>query len=361
MFRKVNILFCVCYFFMTSSFSQVVKKTVIAIKGDGIYSILRKNNLNPGAFYKEFILLNKKNINSNNGLYIGREYVLPIDKKTEELQEINNHKPDSIPVKKLDSIPVKLIDSVLLKEEVKFPVFGKKYESVIIKNKKLDGAVYYLISGHGGPDPGAIEKYNNKLISEDEYAYDVTLRLARKLLSQGARVYLIIKDADDGIRDKRLLEIDYDEVNYPEKKIPRSQKLRLQQRTKTVNSLYLKHKGSYQRLIVTHIDSRSKGKNIDVFFYHHKNSKKGKRLAERIQNTFQKKYAQYQPNRTYSGTVNSRSGLYLVKKTAPPMVYIELGNIKSKKGQRRILNYENRDALAKWIVEGLLIDFEAQK
>ena len=32
----------------------------------------------------------------------------------------------------------------------------------------------------------------NKVIAEDEYAYDVTLRLARMLISHSAKVYLII-------------------------------------------------------------------------------------------------------------------------------------------------------------------------
>ena len=41
------------------------------------------------------------------------------------------------------------------------------------------------------------------------------------------------------------------------------------------------------------------------------------------------------------------------------MVYIELGNIKNKKDQKRILNYENREALANWICDGLSLDFKA--
>ncbi len=43
------------------------------------------------------------------------------------------------------------------------------------------------------------------------------------------------------------------------------------------------------------------------------------------------------------------------------MVYIELGNIKNKKDQKRILNYENRDALSNWIHHGLLVDFDENK
>ena len=341
MFKKFSLIFYVLCFFSTANFSQATKKTTVAVKGDGVYSILRKNNLDPVKFYKEFIQLNNKNLTSNNKLFIGRTYILPMNIEVKE-EPLENK--------------AQVSDSIL-KEETKYSIFGEKYASITMKDEKLKGAVYYLISGHGGPDPGAIEKYNDKLISEDEYAYDVTLRLARKLLSHGAKVYIIIEDPNDGIRDKKLLEIDYDEITHFKKKIPRNHKLRLQQRTKIVNSLYLRHKGSYQRLIVTHIDSRSESKNIDVFFYHHKNSKNGKRLAENIQNTFQKKYTQYQPNRMYSGTVGSRSSLYLIKNTLPAMVYIELGNIKNKKDQRRILNYQNRDAMAKWIVEGLITDF----
>ncbi|MEW4925115.1 hypothetical protein [Algibacter sp. 2305UL17-15] len=43
------------------------------------------------------------------------------------------------------------------------------------------------------------------------------------------------------------------------------------------------------------------------------------------------------------------------------MVYIELGNIKSKKDQKRIINYENRDALANWIFGGLVVDFDVRE
>lgn len=335
------------FFFFTILFAlaQTQQKTVIAQKSDGIYSLFKRNQIST-TLIKEFIALNKKNLSPDNGLIIGQTYILPSIKKDSLKVTTNNA------LLKTDSISTKTI--------IKNSLFGKTHELVTIENRKLKGAVYYLISGHGGPDPGATETYNGQLISEDEYAYDVTLRLARKLLSSGAKVYVIIKDKNDGIRDERVLQVDYDEVCYPNNEISLSQKLRLRQRTKAVNNLYLKHKGAYQRLIVTHIDSRSKGKNIDVFFYHHKNSKNGKRLADNIHNSFTEKYAKHQPNRIYSGSVSSRSGLYLVKNTLPAMVYIELGNIKNKKDQKRILNYENRDALAKWIHNGLLDDFKGK-
>ncbi|MEP5339301.1 MAG: N-acetylmuramoyl-L-alanine amidase [Algibacter sp.] len=336
--------------------AQSIQKKVTAEKGDGIYSILRKNNLEPTKYFKLFIALNKTILKPDNSLLIGKTYLLPIIEKdtiikSEVIKTVNS----------ISNIPLKQsVDSIITIKKSNYSIFGKDYEDVSFESNNVEGAIYYLISGHGGPDPGAIETYNGKLVSEDEYAYDVTLRLAHKLISNGAKVYIIIQDLNDGIRDKQILEVDYDEVCYPNAAIPRSQKLRLQQRTKAVNNLYLKHKGAYQRLIVTHIDSRSKGKNIDVFFYHHSLSESGKTLAKNIHNTFKQKYRKYQPNRLYSGSVSSR-GLYLVKNTLPPMVYIELGNIKNKKDQKRILNSKNRKAMAKWIYDGLLIDFNMVK
>ncbi|NNE75857.1 MAG: N-acetylmuramoyl-L-alanine amidase, partial [Pricia sp.] len=106
------------------------------------------------------------------------------------------------------------------------------------------------------------------------------------------------------------------------------------------------------------VDSRSRGQNIDVFFYHHEKSKNGRKLAESIHKTFMEKYRKYQPNRVYSGTFEDRTSLYLVKKTHPAMTFIEVGNIRSKKDQLRILDSDNRQALAKWISEGILLDFE---
>lgn len=309
----------------------------MAVSGDGIHKILIKNGFDPIKYYKEFIRLNKKNISRANGLFIGKKYTLP----TKDSASDNTSSSTS--------------------KTINNPLFGKKYAEVPIESTVLKGAIYYLISGHGGPDPGAVGKRNGKTLAEDEYAYDVTLRLARSLLAQGAEVYLIIQDKNDGIRDESILKVDYDEVNYPNQKIPRSQKLRLRQRTASVNKLF-KQKGSkYQRLVVTHVDSRSQREKIDVFFYHHKNSKTGKRLADNLQSTFKKKYAQYQPNRKYTGTVETRSNLYVIRNTLPPVVYIELGNLKNTVDQKRILNATNRDALAKWIAEGLMVDYKASK
>lgn len=317
--------------------------TVTAKKGDGILSILRKQGANPYEAYNDFIALNMDNLRDSVHLYEGRSYKIP-PIKTDSVEVVDSIEVQSTKIKKI--------------EGKDFPIFGEAHSTVLFKSEKLKGAVYYLVSGHGGPDPGAMANYAGKSISEDEYAYDITLRLGKELLSHGATVYIIIRDGDDGIRDERILKIDHDEVAYPDKKIPLNQVARLKQRVDIINDLHRKNRGKFQRLIVTHVDSRSKGQNIDVFFYHHEKSKNGKKLAESIHKTFQKKYKKYQPNRTYTGTFEDRTSLYLVKKTHPAMTFIEIGNIRNKKDQRRILEPDNRQALAKWIAEGVLLDYK---
>lgn len=328
-----------------SCFAQDSLQTVVAEKGDGILSLLRKQGVDPYAHYNDFIAMNVANLRDSIHLYAGRKYLLP--------------PADLDTVAIVNSIPRKTAELKSI-ETREFSIFGEKHSTVRINSDNLKGALYYLVSGHGGPDPGAMAKFGGKTIAEDEYAYDITLRLAKELISHGAMVYIIIRDENDGIRDDRILKIDRDEVAYPDKAIPLNQTKRLQQRVEIVNELYRKNRGKYQRLIVTHIDSRSVGQNIDVFFYHHEKSKNGKRLAESIHNTFQKNYKKYQPNRVYSGTFQDRTSLYLVKKTHPAMTFIEVGNIRNKKDQRRILVPENRQALAKWIAQGVLLDYEGR-
>lgn len=323
--------------------AQDTLKTVTAEPGDGILSLLRKQGVDPYNAYSDFIAMNSDRLRDSVHLIAGKTYMIP------------KVALDTVPV--VDSIQKQAAEVKKL-ESTTYAIFGEKHKTVIAKSERLKGTIYYLVSGHGGPDPGAIGTYAGKAIAEDEYAYDITLRLARELLAHGAEVYLIIQDENDGIRDDRILEIDHDEVAYPDLVIPLNQVERLKQRVDIVNNLYKEHKGKYRRLIVTHVDSRSIGQNIDVFFYHHEKSKNGKKLAESIHKTFNDNYKKYQPNRNYAGTFEDRTSLYLVKKTHPAMTFIEIGNIRNAKDQRRIVDPDNRQALAKWISEGVLLDFE---
>ena len=219
--------------------------------------------------------------------------------------------------------------------------------------------VVYVVAGHGGPDPGATCEDCSSLLCEDEYAYDVALRLARNLEEHGAIVEMVIQDKNDGIRNGKILKCDKDERLANGKKLPGKQLTRLQQRTNYINkktSIYRKQGIKDQVVVSIHVDSNSKSTKQDVFFCYAKGSAVSKELARTMSKTFAKKYKQHQRNRTYSGHLHARQ-IYVLRNTAPPAVLIELANIRNKHDHKRILQEGNRQALANWIFDGLVDHF----
>ncbi len=322
--RLLGIIFFTCFTFSLGA--QDGYTIVKARKGDGIYSLLARNNLTPAKYFDEFVELNAGSLGKNNTLIEGKNYKLPV-----------------------------------VRNVGRYPIFGKEYELVERKDNQLAGAVFYLVSGHGGPDWGASVKIGNRTVCEDEYAYDITLRLARRLVEHGALVYMITRDNNDGIRNGQYLNPDKDETCYPDHKIPAKQTTRLRQRASAINHLYRRNRSrSYQRAIVIHLDSQSKSSNIDVYFYHHPNSNAGKKLSETLQQTLKRKYQIHQPSRGYTGTVGTRN-LYMLRKTTPVTTFIELGNIRNYRDQVRFLEENNRQALANWLTEGLIMDYKSHQ
>jgi N-acetylmuramoyl-L-alanine amidase len=193
-------------------------------------------------------------------------------------------------------------------------------------------------------------------LCEDEYAYDVSLRLARALIEHGATVEMVVQDPNDGIRDGHYLKCDKDEYTSDKRAMPLNQVQRLKQRVELVNSMhkqYLKKGISDQTVLCIHVDSQTPRSRQDVYFYYYNGSKSGKRLADTLQETFRTKYTEKRAGRGYSGTVSSRS-LYEIRNTDPTAVYIELANIQNSADLKRILPQSNRQAVANWICDGIL-------
>lgn len=382
---------------------------VKALKGDGMFSLLRRYHLiNASCNIDRFLELN--GLKKDSPLLVGKKYKLPVllykyngrsirstigDNDINKAIAIKNYNellkkegirksdyrtskilwvpyallkcysgPESaVKDDRKHNKPSKLpaVDSQIKDKKGKLkiyePLFGKKWATVPIEDNRLRNRVFYILSGHGGPDPGAQCLKCNPVLCEDEYAYDVALRLARDLMQHGAIVHIIVKDKNDGIRDGKYLKCDRDEVSMTGRKIPLNQRKRLMQRSNDVNRLYSFYKKKKyiksQTLVVIHVDSRHKDKRIDVFFSYAKGSKTGKKLARNIYKTFKMKYSKFQKGRGYKGSIGVRNW-FVLNHTYPPAVFIELANIKNSRDHRRILLASNRQALANWIFEGLL-------
>lgn len=402
MINKILFLLFVSTFLFLAPFRAMAQQARATPKpGEGISTFLIRNNRSGRANYKKFLELNKKQLRGKKELRLGVKYLLPPGNNKETVKRKTSDKrkdTEATKSKASEAIDTVFTDgpngivavesavteeiSVETKEEsaevedetstrvssrrrgkssFNEPLFGSALANVKVTSNRLKGACFYVVSGHGGPDPGAIGKIGRVELHEDEYAYDVALRLARNLMQEGAEVHIIIQDAKDGIRDEAYLTNSKRETCMGDA-IPLNQVARLKQRCTKINNLYRRDRKNYKycRAIFLHVDSRSKSHQTDVFFYHAPNSVNGKRVATTMKNTFESKYGKHQPNRGFTGTVSPRN-LYVLANASPNSVFVELGNIQNTFDQRRFVNSSNRQALAKWMMEGFITDFKKGK
>ncbi len=327
------LIFSFTFFLHSFSFGQ---DSGFARDGEGVYAFLKRNNRPGEDNYEKFIQLNQGKLGKNQSLKLGIAYLLPPPGENNETtrNESSNKRTE--------------------------PLFGDERARYTIKSDRLKGTCFFLSSGHGGPDPGAVTTIDGVELHEDEYAYDVTLRLALNLLEEGATVHVIIQDAKDGIRDDEYLANSKRETCMGAE-IPLDRKKRLQQRCDKINRLSRKSKEKYQRAVFIHLDSRPKNQPVDIFFYHWEKSAKGKTLANTLRKTIHEKYNQSQPNRGFDGKVSSRD-LYVLHQANPVGVFVELGNIQSDgRDRKRFLDKNNRQAVANWLCEGLIKDYQENK
>lgn len=322
---------------------------VYQFNGKSIRSSLGITDLNLAKFIESYnTSLQKKNVKQSSYKADGYLYVPHHATNCRSSKKAIKPKPEA---ESIEEAPEKLVSG----QTKTFAIFGKKYEEVPIVDKKLKGKIFYVEAGHGGPDPGAQAKVNGRTLCEDEYAYDVSLRVARELIKHGATVFIINRDPNDGIRDGDFLLCDSDERTYPDLRVPAHHKTRLFQRSDAVNQLYdtYNKKGiKDQRLIVIHVDSRGKKEHIDTFLYYQSGNEDSYKIAKRMQATLEDKYAT-KANRDYTGTVTTRD-LHMLREVKPTTVFVEIGNIRNELDRKRIMIKNNRQAIASWLAEGFM-------
>ncbi len=351
--------------------------------GEGAILLLKRYDLEAyDCNLAEFYTINK--LNKNATLQVGKSYKLPIEIKyydnksirsslnineleTAQRIERYNKKLWQKGLKKADFktnkelwLPYHFlhcdkIPPTLTPKNRNFAILGEKNQLVPLKTQKLEQGVYYLVAGHGGPDAGAMATFQNKNICEDEYAYDITLRLGKLLLEQGALVYIVSRD-QDGIRENEFLPCDADEMVWENQEIPLAQKERLTQRSDIINQLYQKHKTEgteYQCLVEIHVDSRSKTQRTDLFFYYEPYQTADFHLANNLQDVFKQKYKKFRKSGEYKGSVIARD-LHMLRETRPVATFIEVANIQNAADRQRIVIAQNRQLIAEWLLEGLL-------
>jgi len=353
--------------------------TVKSKPGDGLYTLLRRYSLPVDMIaVAKFKDMNKGGLRKNDQLQAGRTYQLPVlvvpydglsitstlgldDKRiVDQIDQYNfttyraGLRKQPYTRSKLLWVPLHLWTPVA--EKPPNPTLPETaLDKPTPRSQALKECLFYLDAGHGGPDPGAIGRRGKEFLYEDEYAYDITLRLAKRLAEYGAGVQMIVQDPNDGIRDTAILGYDTDERYCDNSVISHDLAQRLADRAAIVNRLHRRNKTRYRRQIalILHVDSRSNSQRVDIFYYYQDGVKESRDLADVLHSTIEKKYRAAQPGRGYDSSISTRN-LHMLSALNPATVYIELGNIRNPKDQERFIIPDNRQAVANWLCEGLL-------
>ncbi|MPN24339.1 hypothetical protein SDC9_171736 [bioreactor metagenome] len=166
---------------------------------------------------------------------------------------------------------------------------------------------------------------------------------------------MIVQDINDGIREDQILKNGGKEKLINGDDISPVQIERLKQRTDIINE-YSKKKENLlkkQMLVEIHVDSRVTDQRIDIFFYYRRGCIKSEKLNNILQKTIEAKYKKAQPSKVYGGNVTARD-LFTLRNTSITASFIELGNIQNPADQIRIMEPNNRQAIANWLYDGIL-------
>lgn len=301
-FPSLLLWVCACSFL----FAQDLPNTVIAEQGDGIFSLLRKQGLDPVKHYEEFIKLNEEKIKDGSFLQVGVAYQIP--RATDSFKKTG----------------VQILDENGTEE----PIFDKELAKMSLKSEKLKDAVYYLI-------------VENDVHQDNGFVRETTQNLASELMVHGAKVYIL------GNESPEILEETEAETDHTQK---------MDAYIDAINKRYLQNSGKYQRVLVIRANAVTGKGNMNVAVYHYNKSEEGQRLAENIQNVFKKNSVSRSSDNSNMIFEDSNS-LYLAKNTLPAVSLLTLDNESPKSKEEKISVRPNKKLLANLLTNGIMNDF----
>ncbi|WP_375325541.1 hypothetical protein [Flagellimonas sp. GZD32] len=274
---------------------------VTAEQGDGIFSLLRKQGLDPAKHYKDFLELNTESLKNGSALKVGIDYKVPVAE--------DSFKKTGIVVQS--------------EKNSEAPIFDKELREMSLKSETLKEAVYYLIAETGE-------------LGDESFVQDIAKNVAAELMTNGAQVYIMDKIEQDGttLTDTQKMG------SYIE----------------AINKKYLQNSGKYQRVLIIRADNKVEKRNMNVAVYHYNKSEQGQRFAENIQNVFQKNSVSNISSTKADRVFKDKNSLYLARNILPAISLITLDD-DAKTAQEKISMRTDKQKLASLLSNGIMNDY----
>ncbi|WP_420320475.1 hypothetical protein [Flagellimonas sp.] len=282
-------------------FGQTDFYDVVAEPGDGIYSILRKQGLDPVTHYETFLKANLENIKDGSQLHVGRTYKIPV----------------------VDDSFKKTGVKVQLQDEEETPIFDVELANMSLKSRTLGNAIYYLILENPA--------------SKNKFIEDITNNLAASLMVHGAKVYVF------GSEEENLGDT--------------TPKEKMGQYIDAINKRYLQNAGKYQRLLVIRANGLIENGKMDVAVYHHQKSENSQRFAENIQKAFKANSVSSKSYEEADRIFEDQNSLYLATNTLPAVSLLTIDGNPKTNNKKGILVSSDKNAFTNWITSGILRDY----
>ena len=279
----------------------------MAEQGDGIFSLLRKQGLNPTKYYEEFLKLNEGKIKNGSFLQVGVAYQIP--KAADSFKKTGVH--------------------VLSNERNESPIFEKELAQMSRKSEKLKDAVYYLI-------------VENNAHLDNGFVQETTQNLAAELMEHGAKVYILGNESPE-------LSLETQEEM--------TQTQRMGQYTEAINKRYIQNMGKYQRVLVIRANEVTAKGNMNLAVYHYNKSEEGQRLAENIQNVFKKYRVSNRSGKDVNMVFEDSSSLFLARNVLPAVSLLTMENASTKTGSEKISVRPDKKLLANLLTNGIMNDY----
>jgi len=319
MFYELNAMRILLFVFVFNCFftsAQTIK--VKAERGDGIFSLLRKQGLDPSKYYAEFVELNEADLKNGSELHLDREYILP-------------DAPDSFK---------KMALNVTEDTKENLPIFDEELAQISLKSDKLHDAVLYLLPGVNGIKESKPLRNTRNQIMKD---------VAKELMVHGAKVYLVkeVEVDDETIADNSNLNVENAIAN-------RNQ---MQYFVGAINRHSLQNAGKYQRVVVLNFNEDAESSTYyEVSIFHHEKSAKGERFAQTLQGIFAKNSIKDSPKNPIDVFENANN-LYLVKNVLPTVTMIDITGSNKTTTTGRISITPRENLLTNIITNGVLTDY----